>query len=131
MYRVLLVDDEPNILNALRRSLAAIDVTKLDGEALHFALFTSPEAAIECCEEQDFDLVISDYRMPSMTGVEFLSRVMASQPTVPRMIISGLADRDAIISAVNEVHLRRFLEKPWDDQTLREAVVSILAEARQ
>jgi DNA-binding NtrC family response regulator len=129
MYRVLLVDDEPNILSALRRSLAAIDVTKLDGEALHFETFTSPEAAIQRSDEQDFDLVISDYRMPSMNGVEFLSRVMEFQPRVPRVIISGNADRDAIIAAVNAVHLTRFLEKPWDDQHLRDAVVSILGQA--
>ena len=129
MYRVLLVDDEPNILSALRRSLATIDARKLDGEALHFETFTSPEAALGRCDEQDFDLVISDYRMPSMSGVEFLSRVMALQPTVPRMIISGYADREAIIAAVNEVHLTRFLEKPWNDDDLHQAIVSILGQA--
>jgi response regulator RpfG family c-di-GMP phosphodiesterase len=126
MYRVLLVDDEPNILSALRRSLAAIDVRQLDGEALHFETFTSPEAAIKRSDEEDFDLVISDYRMPSMNGVEFLARVMKLQPSVPRMIISGFADREAIIAAVNEVHLTRFVEKPWNDDALRQAVVSIL-----
>jgi len=131
MYQVLLVDDEPNILSALRRSLAAIDVRLLDGEALHFEVFTSPEAAIKRCDEQDFDLVISDYRMPSMNGVEFLTGVMKLQPSVPRMIISGYADRDVIIAAVNEVRLTRFVEKPWDDQELRNAVVSILGSGRQ
>jgi len=131
MFHVLLVDDEPNILSALRRSLAAIDVRLLDGEALHFEMFTLPEAAIERCDDQDFDLVISDYRMPSMNGVEFLANVMKLQPAVPRMIISGYADRDAIIAAVNEVHLSRFLEKPWDDQELRDAVVSLLGSGRR
>jgi len=131
MYQILLVDDEPNILSALRRSLAAIDVRLLDGEALHFELFAAPEAAIKRCDEQDFDLVISDYRMPSMNGVEFLASVMKLQPSVPRMIISGYADRDVIIAAVNEVHLTRFIEKPWDDQKLRDAVVSILGRGRQ
>ena len=126
MYRVLLVDDEPNILSALRRSLAAIDARQLDGEALHFEAFTSPEAAIQRSDEADFDLVISDYRMPSMNGVEFLARVMELQPAVPRMIMSGYADREAIIAAVNEVNLTRFVEKPWDDDALRQAVVSIL-----
>lgn len=126
MYRVLLVDDEPNILNALRRSLASIDARRLDGEALRFETFTSPEAAIKRCDEEDFDLVISDYRMPSMDGVEFLTHVMKIQPAVPRMIISGYADREAIIAAVNEVHLMRFIEKPWDDQDLGNAIVSIL-----
>lgn len=126
MYRVLLVDDEPNILSALRRSLAEIDAEELDGDALTFEAFTSPEAAIERSDEQDFDLVISDYRMPSMNGVQFLARMMESQPSAPRMIISGWADREAIIAAVNEVNLARFLEKPWDDTALRNAVVSVL-----
>jgi two-component system probable response regulator PhcQ len=126
MYRVLLVDDEPNILSALRRSLAAIDVRQLDGEALRFEMFTTPEAAIERGEEQEFDLVISDYRMPSMNGVEFLLCMMKIQPAAPRMIISAFADRDVIIAAVNKVHLIRFIEKPWNDHDLREAVVSIL-----
>jgi len=131
MYQILLVDDEPNILSALRRSLAAIDVRLLDGDALHFETFTSPEAAIKRCDEQDFDLVISDYRMPSMNGVEFLTGVMKLQPSVPRMIISGYADRDVIIAAVNEVRLTRFVEKPWDDQELRNVVVSILGTVSQ
>lgn len=126
MYRILLVDDEPHILSALRRSLAAIDADDLDGDALNFETFTSPEAAIARSDEQDFDLIISDYRMPSMSGVEFLAKVMEFQPSAPRVIISGWADREAIISAVNEVHLARFLEKPWDDQALRGAVISIL-----
>jgi two-component system probable response regulator PhcQ len=126
MYRVLLVDDEPNILSALRRSLAAIDVRQLDGDALRFEAFTSPEEAIKRSEEEDFDLVMSDYRMPSMNGVEFLAQVKKLQPSVPCMIISGYADRDAIIAAVNEVNLTRFIEKPWQDDVLRQAVVSIL-----
>ena len=126
MLRILLVDDEPNILSALRRCLAGIDVRQLDGEALQFETFTTPEAAIERSEDQDFNLVISDYRMPSMNGVEFLSRMMQIQPAAPRVIISGFADRDAIIAAVNEVHLTRFIEKPWKDDDLRQAIVAIL-----
>lgn len=126
MYRILLVDDEPNILSALRRCLAAIDAGELDGEALKVEMFTSPEKALERSEEQDFDLVISDYRMPGMDGVEFLSAMMELQPAVPRMICSGYADRDAIIAAVNEVQLARFIGKPWVDEELAAAVVALL-----
>ena len=126
MLRILLVDDEPNILSALRRCLAGIDVRQLDGEALQFETFTTPEAAIERSEDQDFNLVISDYRMPSMNGVEFLSHMMQIQPDAPRVILSGFADRDAIITAVNEVRLTRFIEKPWKDDDLRQTIVSIL-----
>ena len=130
MYRILLVDDEPNILNALRRCLASIDVCELDGEALKVEAFTSPEQALERSEEQDFDLVISDYRMPSMDGVEFLAAMMELQPAVPRMICSGYADRDAIIAAVNEVQLARFIGKPWADEDLVSAVVMLLRPGR-
>jgi len=126
MYRILLVDDEPNILSALRRCLASIDVGELDGEALKVEVFTSPEQALERSEEQDFDLVITDYRMPGMDGVEFLSAMMELQPAVPRMICSGYADRDAIIAAVNEVQLARFIGKPWVDEELVSAVVTLL-----
>jgi two-component system, probable response regulator PhcQ len=127
MYRILLVDDEPNILSALRRCLSAINVEQLDGDALRIETFTSPQAAIDRCEEQDFDLVISDYRMPAMSGVELLSRLMEIQPNAPRVIISGYADRDAIIAAVNEANLTRFIEKPWNDPELRKTIASILA----
>lgn len=126
MYRILLVDDEPNILSALRRCLASIDVGELDGEALKVEAFTSPEQALERSEEQDFDLVVSDFRMPGMDGVEFLSAMMELQPAVPRMICSGYADRDAIIAAVNEVQLARFIGKPWVDEELAAAVVALL-----
>jgi two-component system probable response regulator PhcQ len=129
MYRILLVDDEPNILKALRRCLAAIDVSQLDGDALKIEAFTSPEAAIECSEDQDFDLVVSDYRMPTMNGVEFLARMIELQPKAPRVIISGFADRDAIIAAINEASLTRFIEKPWNDEELRRTVISILSGA--
>ena len=131
MYRILIVDDEPNILNALRRCLARIDVTLLDGEALKIETFTSPEAAVERCEEQEFDMVISDYRMPSMNGVEFLTHLMESQPEAPRIIISGYADRKALIAAVNEAQLTRFIEKPWDDKALHSAVVAILGGVQE
>ena len=131
MYRVLLLDDEQNILNALRRCLTSIDASELDGEALRVEAFTSSEAAMERCEEGEFDLVITDYRMPAMNGVEFLTRLMDIQPEVPRVIISGFADRGAIIAAVNEAQLTRFIEKPWDDRELQRAVVAILVGANK
>jgi len=126
MYRVMLVDDEQNILNALRRCLTLIDATQIDGDALHVEMFTSPEAALERGEERDFDLVLSDYRMPSMNGVEFLTRFMKLQPEVPRVIVSAFADRDAIIAAINETNLSRFIQKPWNDDELRATVTAIL-----
>lgn len=126
MYRVLLLDDEPNVLKALRRCLATIDPDRLDGEPLRIDAFSLPADALHCCEEETFDLILTDFRMPRMDGVEFLTRVIALQPNAPRVIISGFADRDAIIAAINEAQLTRFIEKPWDDATLQQAVVTIL-----
>jgi DNA-binding NtrC family response regulator len=103
-----------------------IDATQIDGDALQVEMFTSPEAALERGEERDFDLVLSDYRMPSMNGVEFLTRFMKLQPDVPRVIVSAYADRDAIIAAINETNLSRFIQKPWDDEELRATVTAIL-----
>jgi two-component system probable response regulator PhcQ len=66
-----------------------------------------------------------------MNGVEFLARMIELQPKAPRVIISGFADRDAIISAINEASLTRFIEKPWNDEELRRSVVSILGGTAQ
>ncbi len=88
--------------------------------------FTDSTAALASCLKSPPDLIISDYRMPSMDGVQFLSAMMELQPAVPRMICSGYADRDAIIAAVNEVQLARFIGKPWVDEELASAVVTLL-----
>lgn len=126
MFRLLLVDDEPYILNALRRCLSAIPASRLGGEVLRIETFTSPQEALDRCEEAEFDLIITDYRMPGMNGVELLTSLIATHPDVPRMIVSGLADRDAIIAAVNQGRLTRFMEKPWSDEVLQDAVATIL-----
>ncbi|MEJ5208646.1 response regulator [Denitratimonas sp. CY0512] len=130
MYRVLLLDDEPNILRALRRCLTAISPQRLDGDPLEIDAFSSPTDALRSCEEATFDLILTDYRMPRMDGVEFLTRVIPLQPDAPRVIISGFADRDAIIAAINDAQLTRFIEKPWDDGALQEAVVTILTRGK-
>lgn len=126
MYRVLLLDDEANILRALRRNLASIPSSRLGGEALIIEVFTDPNAALDRCEDMQFDLLVSDYRMPEMSGVEFLARSIASHPNTPRVIVSGFADRDAIIAAINEAQLTRFIEKPWVDTELQRIVVATL-----
>lgn len=130
VYRVLLVDDEPNVLNALRRCLSFINVDMLGGEGLRVETHTSAEQALERLESDDFDLIISDYRMPEMSGVEFLTRAIQLQPHVARMVLSGYADRDAILASINETQVSRFLCKPWDDGELRNLVATTLVQSR-
>lgn len=116
MYRLLLVDDEENILRALRRILVVND-----GSPFQFTveIFSSPAAALQRADEMKFDLVLSDYRMPEMDGVQFLRHFRDKQPDAARLILSGYADLEGIISAINEAQIFRFIAKPWHDAELR------------
>jgi len=110
-YRILLVDDEVNVLNALARSLRKEPYeVMIAGSAMEGLnkLYTTP-----------IDLVISDYKMPVHDGVEFLKRVAADYPDTIRIILTGHADMEAAIEAINSAGVYRFLTKPWDDQDLR------------
>lgn len=110
MQRILLVDDEQNVLNALRRELAGI---------YEVETFTSPQEALRRAGEAEFALVVSDYRMPDMDGVTFLENFGQMQPDAVRLILSGEADMDVLIKAINVTHLYRFLTKPWDETDLK------------
>ena len=102
--RVLFVDDEPNVLDSIRRQLrkSCEILTATSGvEALALLKDTGPVA-----------LVISDMRMPGMSGAELLAKIRDLYPDTVRMILSGQADLESTISAVNEGHVFRFLTKP-------------------
>ncbi|MHB0991858.1 MAG: response regulator [Burkholderiales bacterium] len=126
MRRIMLVDDEENILNALRRVLSGRN--PVEGENLHYTVetFISPQAALARAEESAFDLVVSDYRMPEMSGIKFLKALKQIQPDMTRIILSGYADLAGLVSAINEAEIFRFLSKPWDDFDLRLAVSQAL-----
>ena len=85
MRKILLVDDEINVLNALQRALRQ----QLAIEGLQIETFTNPLAALQRCCECDFDIVISDYRMPELSGVEFLHTLKEIAPGTVRMMLSG------------------------------------------
>lgn len=110
MQRILLVDDEQNVLNALRRELAG---------TYEVETFTSPQGALQRARETDFALVVSDYRMPDMDGVAFLEIFGQLQPDAVRLILSGQADIEALIKAINVTHIYRFLPKPWSEADLK------------
>lgn len=109
MYRILLVDDEQNVLNALKRELK--DVYEIE-------TYTNPAEALRRCGEVSFDLVISDYQMPEMNGIEFLKQFGKLQPDASRLILSGQADSGVLANAINETHIYRFIDKPWDGAAL-------------
>lgn len=129
-YRILLVDDEANILNALRRVLGAFTPAELEGNALAVETLTSPTEALRRTDYVPFDLVMSDYRMPGMNGIEFLKEFRLRQPNAARLILSGYADLDGLIGAINEAQIWRFVAKPWYDIELRAVIAQSLSMRR-
>lgn len=127
MYRIILVDDEINVLSALRRVISGIPVDELDGERPNVEIFTSATKALDRIDQVPVDLVVSDYRMPEMSGIDFLAQVIAHRPDVARLILSGYADLDGLIRAINTVQISRFISKPWHDFELKSAVSQVLA----
>jgi two-component system probable response regulator PhcQ len=128
MNRIMLVDDEEGILKALRRLLMVTPCT-YHGATYKLAVetFTSPQAALAAAREKAYDLFLVDYRMPGMDGVAFLKAVKDLQPNAARMILSGYADLNALVGAINEAKIYRFLSKPWNDYELVSAVAEALA----
>ena len=108
---LLLLDDEPNILSALKRAL------RRDG----YQIFTTtdPEEAFQILAANRIDVVLSDQRMPIMSGTEFLKRVKDLHPRTMRMVLSGYTEVQSITDAINEGAIYKFLTKPWDDEQLR------------
>lgn len=128
MSRIMLVDDEESILKALKRVLRAAPCS-YGGKsfALEVSTFSSPLAALEHARHEPYDLFVSDYRMPGMDGIEFLKATKAIQPDAARLILSGYADLNALVRAVNEVGIERFVGKPWNDYDLLSAIGQALA----
>jgi adenylate cyclase len=119
---ILLVDDEPSILSALRRLLRATRYEVLTAD--------SGSAALDMLASTEVDLVISDMRMPSMSGAEFLARAQALYPNTMRVLLTGYSEIDAVVRAINEGGVYRYLNKPWDDQDLLLTVTQALEQRR-
>jgi two-component system, probable response regulator PhcQ len=123
---LLIVDDEPNVLNALRRLCQNGAILPAIPEP-SITTFTSPGDAMRYLRDHRVDLVISDYRMPDMDGATFLAAVKEQQPDAARIIMSGCSDIDGIVRAVNLAGIFRFVSKPWSDPDLKGAIIEVLA----
>lgn len=110
-FSILCVDDEKSILNALKRLL------RKEGYQLYFAC--SGMEGLEMLKAHDVQMVISDQRMPQMSGTEFLAEVKARYPDVLRIILTGYSDIDSITQSINEGHIYKFFFKPWNNQRLK------------
>ena len=109
---ILLVDDEEMVVASIKSFLALETDYRVSG-------FTSPQEALAFLEKVRVDLVISDYLMPDMDGIEFLMRVKQIQPQATRILLTGYADKENAIKAINDVGLYQYLEKPWENEDLR------------
>ena len=108
---LLLVDDEENILSSLRRLLRREGYTILTANG--------GKAGLELLAANQVDVIVSDQRMPGMTGVEFLRKAKDMYPDSVRMVLSGYTDLQSVTDAINEGAIYKFLTKPWDDAMLR------------
>jgi hypothetical protein len=114
----MLLDDEENILKSLNRTLRRFE--SWDVEA-----YTLPEDAFKRAQSCIFDVIISDYHMPNMNGVEFLSEIKKLQPDAMRILLTGHVDINVLLDALNTANAFRFIPKPWND----DALITIIDEA--
>lgn len=108
---VVIVDDEEMVLTSLKSFL-----NLESGYEVH--TFTSAKNALEFLKKNDASLVISDYLMPEMDGISFLAKVREIKPEITRIILTGYADKENAIKAINDVGLFQYIEKPWENDDL-------------
>lgn len=108
---IIIVDDEEMVLTSLKSFLT------LETE-YNVKTFTSAREALAYIEKEHVDLVVSDYLMPEMDGISFLASVKNIIPEVPRIILTGYADKENAIKAINNVGLFQYIEKPWDNDDI-------------
>ena len=112
---VLYVDDEENNLRSFRATFRRdFDV--------HTAV--SGEEGIRVVEENQIDVIITDQRMPGMTGIDFLEQVLQKNPDPIRMLLTGYSDINAVIDAINKGQVYRYLTKPWNEGELKAAILN-------
>jgi adenylate cyclase len=117
---ILLVDDEQSILSALKRSFRP--------QGYQLLTATSAEAALAVMASADVDLVISDMRMPGMSGAQFLAQVRRQWPATMRILLTGYSEIGSTIAAINDGGIHHYLAKPWDDRELLMIVTHALEE---
>jgi two-component system response regulator HupR/HoxA len=109
-YKILIVDDEPENLRALER---------LFRQHYEVLTATSGALALELLRENDVALLITDQRMPGMTGIELLTNTVALRPRMVRLILTGYTDVEALVEAINCGQVYRYITKPWSNEELR------------
>ncbi len=116
---LLIIDDEPNVCDSVH------DLLRREFRVLKAH---SADEGCRLMQEEEVHIVMSDQRMPQITGVELLTRLKARYPQAVRMLFTGFADLESVIAAINQGHVFQFIRKPWQPEELQEAVRQAAAE---
>ncbi|MCG8436361.1 MAG: response regulator [Gammaproteobacteria bacterium] len=108
---VLFVDDERHILSSLRRLFRPAGYKTL--------VANGGKEGLEVLDQEDVDVIVSDMRMPEMDGAAFLKEAAARRPDTVRMLLTGYSDIESAVSAINDGHIYRYINKPWDENDLK------------
>jgi len=119
---ILYVDDEVNNLISFK-ALLRMKYNVLTAE--------SAKEAIKILEQNDIQIIITDQRMPEMTGVEFLETILDKHPEPVRILLTGYADLNAVVDAVNKGKIFHYLSKPWNEEELEQTIEKAYAIYRQ
>ncbi|MGA7238387.1 MAG: response regulator [Bryobacteraceae bacterium] len=120
---ILIADDEDMVITSIKAFL------QLDGD-FEVHGFTDPEEAARFAASNPVDVAVSDYLMPKMNGIQLLAKIKDSQPEASRVLLTGHADKQSAIEAINQVALFQYLEKPWDNAQLLLVIQSGAERAR-
>lgn len=116
-FKILFVDDEPDVVSTLKRAFRKnYDVVTC----------TSGADAIDLIKTQPLDLIVSDQRMPGVTGVEVLKCAMEHQPDAIRILLTGYSDMESLVKCINDAGIYKYISKPWEPEMLRLTVVRAL-----
>ncbi len=120
---VMIVDDEEMVITSIKAFLQLETDFAIHG-------FTDPEEAARFVGQQPVDVAVTDYLMPKLNGIQLLAKVKEAQPEASRVLLTGHADKQSAIQAINQVALFQYLEKPWDNAQLLLVIQSGVERSR-
>ncbi|MBS3817831.1 MAG: response regulator [Candidatus Thermoplasmatota archaeon] len=126
VYEILVVDDETEVLKLLQETLRTVKTIDCN-----VTLASNGEYGLKHVKEGDFDIVLSDYQMPQMNGIEFLKEVKKESPDTVRFMITGQGDLKVAKEAINEADIEQYIEKPWDTDELILTIRKALGEKEE
>lgn len=113
VHRILIVDDEKDVLEVLAMTFRNAELFKSE-----ISIAENAKKALIELQKHEFDLILSDFRMPKMDGIELLYKVKEKYPGILRILITGYADIDLAEKAINKGKIHHFIEKPWNTDEL-------------